>query len=198
MRVGTITAISLTPALGRLQAIPRITAAPCGPNGACDAAQEADASSPRENAQAQRSRDGDTLDLSAAAREADPDKQEARESRPQAALDSQLSEEEQQQVQELKSRDQQVRTHEAAHAAAAGPHANGGPSFTYQLGPDGRSYAIGGEVQIDVSPVEGDPEATIRKMQAVRAAALAPADPSSQDRAVAALASQQQARRRPS
>ena len=45
-----------------------------------------------------------------------------------------------------------------------------------------------GEVSIDKSPVRGDPQATIEKMQQVRRAALAPAQPSGQDRQVAAEA----------
>ncbi|MEM6357195.1 MAG: putative metalloprotease CJM1_0395 family protein, partial [Pseudomonadota bacterium] len=45
-----------------------------------------------------------------------------------------------------------------------------------------------GSVSIDVSPVPGDPEATIAKMQQVKAAALAPAEPSSADRRVATVA----------
>lgn len=106
---------------------------------------------------------------------------------------SNLTPEQEAQVQKLKARDQEVRAHEQAHLAAAGPYATGGPSYTYQKGPDGQRYAIGGEVQIDTSPVEGDPEATLRKAQIVRAAALAPAKPSSQDRAVAASASQMEA-----
>ena len=92
------------------------------------------------------------------------------------------------QVDKLKQRDTEVRQHEQAHLAAAGPYARGGPTFEYQTGPDGKRYAVGGEVQIDTSPVEGDPQATIQKMQAVRAAALAPAEPSAQDRSVAAKA----------
>jgi hypothetical protein len=63
-----------------------------------------------------------------------------------------------------------------------------GVSFTYVRGPDGKRYAVGGEVSIDTSPVRGDPEATIQKAQQIRAAANAPANPSSQDRAVAAQA----------
>lgn len=104
-----------------------------------------------------------------------------------------LSEDEQAQVARLKQRDQEVRTHEQAHLAAAGPHARGGATYEYQSGPDGQRYAIGGEVQIDTSPVEGDPAATIRKAQQVRAAALAPAEPSAQDRAVAGAASKMEA-----
>ncbi|TWT34255.1 putative metalloprotease CJM1_0395 family protein [Blastopirellula retiformator] len=103
---------------------------------------------------------------------------------------TELSPEETQQVQELKSRDREVRQHEQAHLAAAGGFALGGPTYTYQNGPDGQQYAIGGEVQIDTSPIEGDPEATIAKARIIRAAALAPAEPSSQDKAVAAAATQ--------
>ena len=56
-------------------------------------------------------------------------------------------------------------------------------------------YAVGGEVKIDTSR-ENDPEATIRKMQKVRRAALAPSQPSSTDRSVAAQASQIEAQAR--
>ncbi|MFD2631241.1 putative metalloprotease CJM1_0395 family protein [Idiomarina piscisalsi] len=97
----------------------------------------------------------------------------------------QLDEQELEKVDELKSRDQEVRVHEQAHAAVGGQYA-GSPSYEYERGPDGKSYAVGGEVQIDVSPVQGDPQATIQKMQVVRRAALAPAQPSAADRAIAA------------
>ena len=93
-------------------------------------------------------------------------------------------------LQDLKTRDREVRQHEQAHVAAGGAHVAGGPTFSYTRGPDGRQYATGGEVPIDDSPVPGDPEATIRKMQTVQSAALAPAEPSAQDRAVAAKAAQ--------
>lgn len=109
---------------------------------------------------------------------------------------SELTEEEKQQVEKLKRRDQEVRRHEAAHKAAAGRFAVGGPKFEYKRGPDGRQYAAGGEVSIDTSAVEGDPSATIRKMQQVRRAATAPADPSSQDRQVAAEAGRIEAQAR--
>lgn len=106
----------------------------------------------------------------------------------EAAAGTELSEEEQQVVRELQQRDQEVRRHEAAHAAAGGAHA-GSPTFTYQSGPDGRQYAVGGSVSIDTSPVKGDPEATLQKARQIRAAALAPADPSGQDKSVASAAS---------
>jgi len=92
------------------------------------------------------------------------------------------------QLAELKARDQQVRAHEAAHLGAAGGLARGGASFSYQRGPDGRNYAVGGEVTIDTSAVPGNPQATLAKAQQIQAAALAPADPSPQDRSVAAAA----------
>lgn len=87
-------------------------------------------------------------------------------------------------VSELQARDREVRAHESAHKSAGGSLA-GGMSFSYQTGPDGRRYAVGGEVSIDTGG-GGDPQATIAKMRQVISAALAPADPSSQDRAVAA------------
>ncbi|WP_225314249.1 putative metalloprotease CJM1_0395 family protein [Marinobacter halotolerans] len=90
---------------------------------------------------------------------------------------------------QLKSRDREVRAHESAHQAVGGQYA-GAVSYTYQRGPDGAQYAVGGEVSIDTAPVEGNPQATIAKMQTVRAAALAPAEPSAQDQAVAAQAMQ--------
>ncbi len=93
------------------------------------------------------------------------------------------------QIQQLKSRDQEVKAHEQAHLNAAGSLATGGASFTYQTGPNGVRYAIGGEVNIDTSAVDGDPAATLRKADTIRRAALAPAEPSSQDQVVAGKAS---------
>ncbi len=109
---------------------------------------------------------------------------------------SELTEEELQEVEKLKKRDSEVRRHEQAHKAAAGSNSKGGPSFEYETGPDGRQYATGGEVQIDTSEVANDPDATIRKMQQIQRAASAPAQPSSQDRSVAAAASQTEAKAR--
>ncbi len=106
------------------------------------------------------------------------------------ASPTELSPEELKQIQELAQRDREVRAHERAHQAAGGGHA-GAASYTYQSGPDGKRYAIGGEVPIDLSPVPGNPEATIAKMRIVKAAALAPAEPSPQDRNVAAAAARQ-------
>ncbi|MCH8498062.1 MAG: hypothetical protein LAT63_06265 [Marinobacter sp.] len=107
------------------------------------------------------------------------------------AAPGELTEEELREVERLRARDREVRAHEAAHQAVGGPYA-GAVSFVYERGPDGLQYAVGGEVPIDVAPVPGDPQATIDKMRTVRAAALAPVDPSPQDFQVAAQASRQQ------
>jgi hypothetical protein len=94
---------------------------------------------------------------------------------------------------QLKARDSEVRSHEAAHMAAGGRYVTGGASYTYQKGPDGGQYAVGGEVGIDTSPVPGKPEETVQKMRTIRAAALAPSDPSAADLSVAAAAAEAEA-----
>ena len=66
-----------------------------------------------------------------------------------------------------------------------------GANYTYVIGPDGRRYATGGEVGIDTSPGQ-TPQETIAKAQRIRAAAMAPAQPSGQDMQVAAQATQMQ------
>lgn len=115
----------------------------------------------------------------------------------QASQESAAAEAEMAQViSQLKARDTEVRAHEMAHLAAAGSYSTGGMSFSYQTGPDGRQYAVGGEVGIDTSPISGDPEATIMKAQVVQRAALAPAEPSAQDVKVASMASQMMAQAR--
>ncbi|UCG34384.1 MAG: hypothetical protein JSU68_07040 [Phycisphaerales bacterium] len=121
--------------------------------------------------------------MGASIRSVEPDRVEL-----SRAFRAEMSAEERSRARDLEERDREVRAHEEAHKRAGGQYVQGGPSFHYEVGPDGQRYAVGGEVQIDVSPVRGDPEATIRKMQQVRRAALAPADPSEQDRQVAAQA----------
>ena len=103
-----------------------------------------------------------------------------------AGLDAELSEEEKAQVRELQQTEREVIAHEAAHQAAAGQF-GGGVSYSYTQGPDGKSYITGGEVPIQMKQ-GATPEETLRNMQQVQRAALAPADPSGQDRKVAARA----------
>ncbi|MBV7316363.1 putative metalloprotease CJM1_0395 family protein [Shewanella sp. NIFS-20-20] len=94
---------------------------------------------------------------------------------------------EQVELSELQRRDLEVRQHEQAHAAIGGQYA-GSPNYQFEQGSDGRRYAVEGHVQIDVSVVKSDPQATIKKMQQVHAAALAPVEPSMADIQVASLA----------
>jgi hypothetical protein len=104
-----------------------------------------------------------------------------------------LSEEEQREVTELAAIDRKVRQHEMAHMAAGGELVTSGARYEYQQGPDGQRYAVAGEVGIDTS--EGrTPEETVMRARRIRAAALAPADPSPQDRSVAAAATQMEIR----
>jgi hypothetical protein len=106
-----------------------------------------------------------------------------------------LSNEEVQLIEDLEQRDAEVRAHEQAHVAAAGGYATGGATYEYEQGPDGKRYAVGGEVGIDTSS-ESTPQKTIQKMQTVYKAAMAPASPSSQDRRVASTAKQKEAQAR--
>lgn len=107
-----------------------------------------------------------------------------------------LTDDQRKEVDRLKERDREVRAHEQAHVAAGGQYVRGGVQFEYETGPDGRRYAVGGEVSIDSSSVSGDPRKTIQKAQQIRRAAMAPAEPSGQDQRVAAAASQMEAEAR--
>jgi len=98
-----------------------------------------------------------------------------------------LTEHEHAELSRLRERDSEVRTHEQAHLSAAGGLSAGGPSYEFKTGPDGEKYAVGGHVTIDTSP-GATPQETIAKAQRMKRAALAPANPSGQDRAVAAKA----------
>lgn len=130
--------------------------------------------------------------LNTAARQEPVEIPKVEELKPQAQdikLSGDLSDEDKAYVQQLRSRDREVRAHEAAHATAGSGYTSP-PNFEYVRGPDGVQYAVGGHVSIDTSTVPDDPEATIAKMEVVRRAALAPARPSGQDRSVAAAAEQ--------
>lgn len=99
---------------------------------------------------------------------------------------AELSQDEKRLVSDLQARDAEVRTHESAHQAAGGGM-TGAASYTYQQGPDGKMYAIGGEVSISI-PSGSTPQESMRNAQRAIAAAMAPADPSGQDFAVASSA----------
>ncbi len=92
--------------------------------------------------------------------------------------------EELKEIEELKKRDLEVRRHEQAHFRSGGRYASP-PKYEFQTGPDGRRYAVGGSVDIDMSEVPDDPQATLEKARIVKRAALAPEEPSAKDRKVA-------------
>jgi len=102
----------------------------------------------------------------------------------------QYDEKTQREIDKLKKIDAEVRLHEQVHLSASGPYARGGANFQYTTGPDGKKYAVAGEVNIDTSEIPNNPQATIAKAQVIRRAALAPAEPSGQDRSVASEAAQ--------
>ncbi len=101
---------------------------------------------------------------------------------------SELSEQEKAQIRRLKQADSRVRQHEQAHKGAAGELAVGAVHYQYKTGPDGVRYAVSGEVKIETSKDPRGPQETVAKAKQIRMAALAPNDPSSQDRSVAAQA----------
>ena len=84
--------------------------------------------------------------------------------------------------------DRSVRAHEQTHLRLLGGAAAGPIQYDLVNGPDGRRYAVGGRIKVDLNPVPGDPDATLRKARLVRLAALGPNDPSSADMRVAAAA----------
>jgi len=135
---------------------------------------------------------GDTVNISQQGRKLQNEVNRPSANRPGA---SELDLEQQRQVNDLKKTDQKVKAHERAHMASGAGLVMGGANYQYQRGPDGKMYAVGGEVKIDTSR-EKDPKDTVTKMQQVKRAALAPAQPSSQDRSVAARASQIEAEAR--
>ena len=103
----------------------------------------------------------------------------------------QLTPDEQAEVAKMAARDREVRAHEAQHLAAAGSMA-GSVEYTYEMGPDGKMYAVGGDVKIVITS-GGTPEEALARARQLRAAADAPADPSGQDMSVAAKASAMEA-----
>ncbi len=121
-------------------------------------------------------------------------RQQEAESRAEARVEDAQERQEQLQINELSARDREVRAHEQAHVAVGGRYA-GAATYQYERGPNGVNYAVGGEVSIDTGRA-GTPEETIQKAQVIRRAALAPADPSPQDRNVAAQASRLEAEAR--
>jgi hypothetical protein len=134
------------------------------------------------------------VSLAQAAEEA-PEAPEEADAPSEASGEEPLSSDDQQAVSSLKQRDREVRAHEQTHRSVGGQYA-GSIHLDFQVGPDGERYAVAGSTSIDVAPVQGDPAATLRKMEVVQRAATAPASPSGADHQVAARASQQAQRAR--
>jgi hypothetical protein len=136
-----------------------------------------------------RNASGDATRTSAQARQTDS--RGARET----GADRELTPRERQRIAELQQIDRAVRAHEAAHIAAGGGVVTGSANYSYTYGPDGRQYAVGGEVGIDTAP-ERDPADNVEKGIAIQDAALAPRDPSPQDYRVAGIGAQLESRGR--
>ncbi|MGY3944688.1 putative metalloprotease CJM1_0395 family protein [Aeromonas tecta] len=147
------------------------------------------------NQNAQLTREGTSISLTALPHRFVEATGEEGKRRQQQESGQQEQQKQQRQVEVLVERDLEVRKHEQAHQTVGGEHA-GSPTYEYAYGPDGKSYASGGEVAIDIGVVHGDPAATLAKMQQVRGAALAPAEPSSQDLSVARSATVKEAQAR--
>lgn len=105
------------------------------------------------------------------------------------ATSTELTPAQQAQVAKLQQTDREVRAHEAAHLSAGNGVVTSGARYEYAVGPDGKRYAVGGEVSIDTGKEE-EPRANIDKGERIQRAALAPAEPSSQDYRVAAVGAQ--------
>lgn len=108
---------------------------------------------------------------------------------PNAIENQALTDDEQKEIDQLKKRDLDVKNHERAHSSIGGRYA-ASPHYQYETGPNGTRYATDGEVAIDLTEVNNDPQATIDKMKQVYRAALAPREPSSADRSIASQAQQ--------
>lgn len=119
--------------------------------------------------------------------ETDDSKQEVATDAKKEVAGQALTLEQQEELLQMQQRDQEVRLHEQQHASVGGQH-TGSPQYEYTTGPDGKQYVIEGSVSVDLSPIAGDANATIEKMRQVKAAALAPAEPSSADKEAAARA----------
>jgi len=121
---------------------------------------------------------------------------EAREeAAPAADTSAELSAEEQRRVRELERLDRVVRAQENVHRAVAPEVVSGDSTFEFEVGPDGRRYAVRGETRIEL-PRSGDPDQIVHDAQLALRAALAPAQVSSEDRVLAMRAAGLEARAR--
>ena len=61
-----------------------------------------------------------------------------------------------------------VKLRELVHRAIIGNYVRGAVSFDYDTGPDGLKYAVAGHTTVDTRPIINNPEASIRKAQAIK------------------------------
>lgn len=98
-----------------------------------------------------------------------------------ASDEPELTQQERLEVQRLQRTERSVHEHERAHQRAARDLAVSSPNYRYERGPDGKKYAVGGEVNIDASLVGAEASETVEKALRIQRAALAPNDPSPKD-----------------
>ena len=133
--------------------------------------------------------EGTTSSKPAGADKTEEDKAARSEEKSAKPAEPEFTPAERRRIAELKRTDAEVRAHEQAHITVGRGLITSGPNYEYTYGPDGKQYAVAGEVGIDTSP-EREPQANIDKGQHIQDTALAPADPSAQDYQVAATGQQ--------
>lgn len=82
----------------------------------------------------------------------------------------------------FKNKDNEVRTHEQLHASKATTTTP--INYSYQAGPDGKLYAVGGYVRFDTS-IPKDEAQAMQKLNELQRASTAPKDLSSADSSIA-------------
>lgn len=88
-------------------------------------------------------------------------------------------------LEKFKNTDAKIRSHEQIHASIG--HTTTPISYTYQEGPDGKMYAVGGHVRLDTS-IPDDPKAAQFKLDQIRKSASAPVDSSGADSMISSQA----------
>ena len=160
-------------------------AARSGPQGLCDSGEQAKSESLSD--QVSLSQEGKLLAALNKSEDENGSGAKVKNLEEKKPSGEEMTEEEKEEAEKLKQRDREVRAHEQAHLSAAGNLAAGGASYQFKTGPDGQQYAVGGEVPLKVQDSK-DPQEDLRNAQRLERAALAPAEPSSSDRTIAAKA----------
>ena len=86
----------------------------------------------------------------------------------------------------FKNKDSEVKTHEQTHAS--GTTTTSAINYNYQVGPDGKLYAIGGSVRFDTS-IPKDPQSAKVKMDQLQSASSSVSSLSGADASIAQTAS---------